>query len=123
VAPDYALPRLPKHLNVTYRRLWDYNGKQVADITDVPADYVVIPMSTPRRSHSEKWRVAWVKNVDADAFLKDRGYEPVASFKTPLPAWGAEVPDIHVINPRVVIWKNVNGHPPVSSQAVPVRSN
>jgi hypothetical protein len=110
VEPHYTLPRLPKHLEVTYRRLWDFNGTQVGDITDVPAEWVVIGMSTPRRAHTEQWRVPWVQNVDVEAFLSERGYRPAASFKTPLPAWGADVPDIHVINPRVVIWKRGREH-------------
>jgi hypothetical protein len=118
VEPSYALPRLRAHADVTYRRLWDYNGHQVGDIADVGADWVVIAMSSPRRSDTERYRVDWVKNIDVDAFLRARGYEPVTSFKTPLPAWGAEVPDIHVINPRVDVWKSVDGRrPPAATTA------
>jgi 4-amino-4-deoxy-L-arabinose transferase-like glycosyltransferase len=103
--PGYSLPRLPKGLEVTHRRLWDFNGNQVADITDVQADYVIVGMSIPRRAQPEKHRVKWVKDIDVDAFLTERGYQPAASFQTPLPSWGAEVPDIHTINPRVAVWK------------------
>jgi hypothetical protein len=123
VEPVYALPRLPRHLDITYRQLWDYNGNQLADITDVPADYVVIGMSIPRRAHTEKWRVSWVKPIDAEGFLSARGYEPVASFKTPLPVWGAEVPDIHAINPRVVIWKSREPRPTNAQAGLPGRTN
>lgn len=118
VEPGYSLPRLPKDLDLAFRSLWDFNGNLVADITDIPAEYIVIGMSIPRRSQSEKWKVKWVKDIDVDTFLTERGYQPIASFKTPLPSWGAEVPDIHVINPRVVIWKNVNGQRPPSPQAL-----
>jgi 4-amino-4-deoxy-L-arabinose transferase-like glycosyltransferase len=121
--PVYSLPRLPTTIAVTYRNLWDFNGNRIADITDVPADYIVVGMSIPRRSGTEKWKVDWVKTIDVDGFLTERGYRPVASFKTPLPPWGAEVPDIHVINPRVVIWKTVEERRPTTSQAsVPARA-
>lgn len=124
VEPEYSLPRLPKNIEVTYRDVWDFNGKQVADITDVQADYVVAGMSIPRRAEKKKWKVSWVEDIDVDAFLTERGYQPIASFKTPLPVWGAEVPDIHVINPRIVIWKAVDAYrPPIPQAVLPTRSN
>jgi hypothetical protein len=124
VEPAYSLPRLPKNVDVTYRDLWDFNGDQTADITDVGADYVVVGMSLPRRSGIEKWKVDWVKTVDVDGFLTGRGYRAVASFKTPLPAWGADVPDIHVINPRVVIWQSIDESGGRRSQAMlPARAD
>jgi hypothetical protein len=49
--------------------------------------------------------------------MRERGYQPVASFKTPLPSWGAEVPDIHVVNPRIVIWKAARAHRASTTQA------
>jgi hypothetical protein len=116
VEPGYSLPRLPKSMAVTYRDLWDFHGNQVADITDVRADYVIVGMSIPRRARTEHWKVDRVKNVDVDAFLTERGYREVASFKTPLPAWGAEVPDIHVVNPRVAIWQSTDGPRPVATR-------
>jgi len=118
VEPTYSLPRLPKDLDLAFRNPWDFNGNLVADITDIPAEYIVVGMSIPRRSQSEKWKVTWVKDIDVDAFLTERGYRAVASFQTPHPSWGAEVPDIHVINPLVVIWQNVNGGRPPFSQAL-----
>jgi 4-amino-4-deoxy-L-arabinose transferase-like glycosyltransferase len=122
--PGYSLPRLPTGLEVTQRNLWDFNGRQVADISDVQADYVIAGMSYPRRAQKKKWKVPWIKDVDVNAFLAERGYRAVASFHTPLPPWGADVPDIHVINPRVVIWKAVDEHPAAGPQALlPARSN
>jgi 4-amino-4-deoxy-L-arabinose transferase-like glycosyltransferase len=118
MAPTYSLPRLPRDLDLAFRNPWDFNGNLVTDITDIPAEYVVVGMSIPRRSQSEKWKVKWVKEIDVEAFLTERGYREVASFKTPPPAWGADVPDIHVINPRVVIWKSVEGDRPSASPAL-----
>jgi hypothetical protein len=118
VEPDYSLPRLPQTLDVTYRDLWDFNGRLLSDITDLDVDYVVAGMSIPRRSQPGKWKhVAHIKDIDVNAFLAARGYEAVTSFKTSLPAWGADVPDIHVVNPRVSIWKRSGGHRPPTSQA------
>jgi 4-amino-4-deoxy-L-arabinose transferase-like glycosyltransferase len=117
VAPGYSLPRLPRHLTVTRRDLWDFNGKQIGDIRDVQADFVVAGMSIPRRAQKGKWKVPWMNDVDVETFMRERGYQPVASFKTPLPSWGAEVPDIHVVNPRIVIWKAARARRASTTQA------
>jgi 4-amino-4-deoxy-L-arabinose transferase-like glycosyltransferase len=116
VEPDYSLPRLPGHLEVTYRNLWDFNGRQVADITDVGAQYVVAGMSIPRRTGRERPTFRLMRNIDVDGFLAERGYQPAADFPpTPLPRWAAHVPDIHAINPRVVVWKRVGTHTTASA--------
>jgi 4-amino-4-deoxy-L-arabinose transferase-like glycosyltransferase len=105
--PRYSLPRLPKDVHATYRRLWNFNGVLVADITDVPATWVVAGMSLPRRTGTKGWGVDFILPVDVDAVLRERGYEAVASFETELPFWAVDVPDLHTINPRVVIWRRV----------------
>lgn len=108
VAPDYSLPRFPEGRQVVRRRLWDWNGNQIADITDINADYAVVGMSLPRRVQPSKWK-KWgknhIKDPKVEKFLRDRGYEEIVSFKSEVPFFGTEIADLHAINPRVVIWK------------------
>jgi hypothetical protein len=98
IEPEYALPRFPPGLRVVTRRVWNYNGVQIADIDDVGADLVVLGMSVPRRvEQSDK----------VLGFLHERGYRLEVDFKSPVPRFGREIPDMHYINPRVAVFRRV----------------
>jgi hypothetical protein len=103
VHPDYSLPRFPDGWKVVRRRLWDYDGNRIADITDIDADYIVINMSLSPRAQPNKHKK--YKDLKPEAFSLGRGYREVASFKTEVPFFGVEIPDLASINPRIVIFK------------------
>ncbi len=94
VRPDYTLPRFPDHLRVVRRDLWDWNGDPIGDFADLRPDYVVV--GTRHRIAGHEARVART--------LAERGYRPAATFTSSPPFLAAEVPDIHVINPRIVVF-------------------
>jgi len=101
IHPEYSLPRFPRGLAVERRALWNYQGEQIADITDVDAQYVVIGMSIPRRQRMR---------AQIETFFRERGYHEVASFKSRLPFFGAEIPDLHDINPLLVVLHKSRRH-------------
>lgn len=95
VTPNYTLPRFPAGLRVTRRELWDWDGQQVADITDVAPDWVVIGMGLPRRrAHAEA----------VDGFFRERGYRRHVEFVPAGPPFGREVADLHSLHPRIVVY-------------------
>jgi hypothetical protein len=96
IAPEYGLPRFPAGLRVTRRTVWDWNGDQIDDIRDVDAEYVVLGMSAPRRIERAE---------TVERFLRERGYRRDVEFKAPVPMFGREIPDLHSINPRVVVFR------------------
>ncbi|MGH8058020.1 MAG: hypothetical protein ACREOH_12420, partial [Candidatus Entotheonellia bacterium] len=105
IHPEYSLPRFPNGLALERRALWNYQGDQIADITDVDAQYVVMGMSIPRRQEMR---------ATIETFFRERGYHEVASFKSRVPFFGAEIPDLHDINPLIVILHKSprhSGHP------------
>jgi hypothetical protein len=96
VTPRYTLPRFPPDARVTHRGISFYSDLiAAADIGDVDPDYVVIGMSIPRRR--ERPEVV-------ERFFRERGYRQYREFRASLPPFGREVPDLHSINPRIVVF-------------------
>jgi hypothetical protein len=98
IEPGYSLPRFPKEVTVVWRALWDFHGTQVGDIIDVKADYVVLGMSIPRRREMKE-RIG--------IFFTERGYEEFVVFKSELPFFGREIPNMHIINPCIVVLRRI----------------
>lgn len=95
VDPDYSLPRFPQGRDVRYRTLWSDSGRET-NIMDLNPDYIVIGMSLPRRLE---------RKSTIEAFFSERGYQPVASFKSEIPFGGAEIVDLHAVNQHIVVFR------------------
>jgi 4-amino-4-deoxy-L-arabinose transferase-like glycosyltransferase len=95
VGPGYSLPRFRHHTTAQRLDLWNYNGEQIADITGLDPDYIVINMSRePMKS----------KRAEIEEFFKERGYHAIARFKTEVPFFVVEIPDLHTINPELYVY-------------------
>jgi hypothetical protein len=87
-----SLPRFPAGLEV--KRMKSGGGIN-ADMGSLGADYLVLNLSLSKRlTRSEIYQ-----------FLYDRGFSPVAAFKSPIPIFGAEL--FNAVNPEIVIFRRL----------------
>jgi 4-amino-4-deoxy-L-arabinose transferase-like glycosyltransferase len=98
VDPEYSLPRLPEDQIILKRDLWDFHGNVIDDIKDIDADYVVLGASIPRRRQ---------RKDEVDKLFRENGFAEVASFGGEFPFWTAEIPNLHILNPRITILQKV----------------
>lgn len=101
--PGYSLPRFPAGMRV--RHIDSRRGRINGDVGSVGADYLVLGMSLPGRVNGRLNIYQW---------LHDRGFRPVASFKSAAPTFGAEL--FHAVNPEIVIFEQV--HNPGNRQKI-----
>jgi 4-amino-4-deoxy-L-arabinose transferase-like glycosyltransferase len=98
IDPEYSLPRLPRNQIILQRDLWDFHGNVIDDIKDIDADYVVLGASIPRRRQRKQ---------EVDKLFRENGFAEVASFGGAFPFWTVEIPNLHILNPRITILQKV----------------
>jgi 4-amino-4-deoxy-L-arabinose transferase-like glycosyltransferase len=98
IDPEYSLPRLPRGHIILKRDLWDFHGNVIDDFKDIDADYVILGVSIPRRRE---------RKDEVDKLVSDNGFAEIASFGGEFPYWTAEIPNLHILNPRITILQKV----------------
>ena len=108
--PEYSLPRFPVGAKVRHVNN-DRRYEIVGDVESEWDDYVVVDISLPGRiKHMPKiYRL-----------LHERGFCPIASFKTEPPLFSSDV--FHAVNPNIVVFQH-NHQPALCIEVPDVQEN